>query len=472
MTTTASEIEVGAHVNSLEEMRRFPVGTVVRNEIGDTYNLTWQSSNMMLVPTPGVTGGAMRITDVRYDDWWTLLSSPQPADGTPITSVDQWVTLPVGTRLRLADSDGSDRWVVGMSDSGHRTLAARNTGPINADLCCTTGTRADGGLVVHNPNSEPEPYTYTPMFAEVDVFEHSEAAPAPRIETLDEFKQRLASVTVGQARSSGVSLTPVLQALRSLGVDPQPETVMPGMTIAMGDNHLVPLLPTDSVVVDSTGSVFTKTIGGSLAWAHIGPNQHLSTPMRIVHIPGMEYVEQSGSDDDRHEVHRFKRDVWRIGSQAKADNSWCGDFERAMGVLGITGDEQPLDAWLTSEEVRALPEGTILEWRSDHERLLMVRDNRSTNEARTLRIAGPRYGWTPVGNVVLYQPGSDMNIRPASTTELEQVPVGTIIGHRRGVRTGEQFTKQANGRWTYGNGGDYNSRDFTAQAMYYNRIGN
>lgn len=264
------------------------------------------------------------------------------------------------------------------------------------------------------------------------------------------FRNTLWSVTVSQARLHSVPVPPVLHALGKLGIR-QPEPTV-GSVVGRRDNETLGRLP--------RGSILRSIGGGHRHYYGIDEYreiERLVSPGRSSRDAQILQVVSLGDDStlarglgtslDGVALRRLIEEVRQIGAAAKAAERWCPAYDQTVAFLGVLEDYQ-MPGLLTTAEVAALPEGTIL--RSPFPMIrpcIYRRDDSADNPARTVRVVGRANGhWEQT-----------MQVAAASGANPEVLGMWELANAQPGARiddSGTIWTRGENGQWVYMEGYD------------------
>jgi hypothetical protein len=311
-------------------------------------------------------------------------------------------------------------------------------------------------------------------------------------DTLPIFQQRYRTVTSGAQLRAGVSERALEEAWSRLGLAHDfPLGV--GMAVTNNDNRLIGRLPTDTMValgdpsresVDSFGvwrksanGRFTRILGGTAF-------EDARGRIKVVALPGNppqpDWLTQPWTRESPAQVQAWLKQAWSVGMDIKSEQGWCGEYERAVALAGITraAADAPVVMTTNAEEVAAMPVGTILRAVHGRDSVMVIRHDDSTNPCRTYRICGTVPGaWARSGLAVVGNPASPVRIQVASREELRQVPRGTRISEHGSAMFWERRPSPGNAEqrdwFERGRMGGYAYRpnDFTVSSMQYTRIG-
>lgn len=428
-----------------------PHGTIVRNRTG-RWSMVHAENGLRWLAALSESDRNLDIrngSEVRNDGWLSAHYIPGISleVGTGVTNRSQWALLPAGTTLRQRSGDPEPQWRIDYSGGERKALVSITSGQVlNNDLAHNTGTRTDGFLVVHSypwasllSVTPPEPIQRGEIDPALDLIE----GPSVYEETLEEFKANLRTVCIQQAVVSSVSLAPVREVMRSLDIG-LPSPLRKGMKVGSRDTDMIATLPTGTVIRTPDNAWLHVPHQGATPELLVGP----ATGRWVGHIHDAPGIAESNQErltpEQREEIAIFKDEVWRMGVRAKSANSWCGDFERAMADAGVASSNPPSAETLTAEEMSESPEGTIFFYDGHEGSLLVIRDNRATNEARTRYLGGTiRASWARALKRIA---GSFPKVTPGL---LESMPVGTAVSTSTSARTRTSYHKTTSGRWVH-----------------------
>ncbi len=280
--------------------------------------------------------------------------------------------------------------------------------------------------------------------------------PVRRRETFDEFRQRLCIMARGFQRDHGVNAGPVHRMLREF--DCWFEGVAePGQWVYNNDDLMD--APADRVL----------TIGVRSDWDHYGVFTPNFTPLfgglRTTRFARVDGPYPTPTEEDREQIRALKVRVWEAGARAKAQESWCGAFERMVGsmridhniLLKVTAPVVTSDQLLngtapvthatdmpepgthmSAAEQLASPLGSIYRWGTVGEGSWnwCVRTNVGrSNAAGTRHLLGPNGGHYSMSGSTLVHDGSQpmwLEVRTANHDVarelLDAMPIGTHLG--------------------------------------------
>ena len=457
-------ISVGHRIESLDEMVALPIGTILAYQgqspqyvkvAEDYWNYYYGSDRAQDSYGPASAFSMGGVNHVM-----SLPTRPRnfPGVGETIDTVDQMNALPVGA-------------VVASTSSGRRYSILER-------------------LRYRNMTTQTVSYQSRLMRAIENGNMRVESLPAaftlegegPKPETLERFKQRFVTVTLGAANRSSVSKDPLRRAFRKLGCTEHAPT--PGMVVCINDSDLTSRLPDNTVLVLGDDPLMWRSHGVHV-WSRRNGMQHVlggrsadtHAVLTILSMPGeVEVPEWVTEDKPRSqceaEVLEFKRQAWQIGMEAKRDNQWCGEYEAAMARCEISAETLlPPPRYLTAAEVAAMPVGSVFRFGNTREYAYYRRDDASTNEARTIRLWGTTEGtWARDQMLLIFDPtdGHSMAERAAIQTraQMDAAPVGTTCREGWEENGTHPYTKEADGNWRP-RGGNYAYRtaDFSLNRM-------
>lgn len=266
--------------------------------------------------------------------------------------------------ITLQNAPLNERFAIAPYDFAEQVKALDH--PIKADLGTYLGVLID----VDGLHTRGHVYNLTNLVGahvttHVTVLERFEAEPALSIE---QFRQRFATMARGRAHASGVSLRPVFDTLERLGLSSQEargaHTWHVGDWVHTSDTDLLGTIPTGTILTPASSHQPVR-------WGLYTIDQHgTSTPItpipavqqamaitvgRIVAFPDGHDAPEWGPPADAAAAERairlFKAQAWRAGVAAKVASNWCTDFEDAMWRCGIYADAL----------MNVAPEGTNIE---------------------------------------------------------------------------------------------------------------
>ena len=145
---------------------------------------------------------------------------------------------------------------------------------------------------------------------------------------------------------------------------------------------------------------------------------------------GLFYVSWIEEDYGPPEDHEHDRDavsdrIVELCHQLKSSEQWCSVAEATLREMGLTPDSGLYP--YTPEGVREMPEGSIVRYSANGYSRLFVRDDSMTNPARTRGIGHTFGDWCSAPVTLVKAAEADMRIETGSITELESMPLGTIV---------------------------------------------
>lgn len=465
MTTTADavDIAVGVQITSYAQLEALPVNTVLHYKsaalgVEDRYTKTGDDSW-----SPHSDPHMEWTHDHFALDGTNTVESLPPKPGDVLSTEAELNALPLGTRVRKRGSH--TRWVrtaEGFLSQGG--LHRRAESMLNRRVV-TVVSVPDGG--------EGEVVTVVPDDTSLEV--------QPSRITLGVFKQRFHTSVYGAAQGSGVSTHPLDTAMPLLEV----EEVSPyvGMYVNQHDHRLLANLPNGTLLQVGEDKSVWETYGlygmhhgstlmllGGADWSH--------TLARIVHMPDAgdppEWVTAEATAEDADAIREFQRKAWSLGLEAKEQYDWCSEYERAMQRCGIGPWVEDTVQTVNADEAAALPEGSILRYVDVlMNSVLLRRDDRANNPAKTVRIGGALQGHWAKDRLIVLREGPRGNHRdlPVLLSELPHMPVGTQItdGYTYWERTGAPSDQPARVWFASGNRYGHRSGDF-GDGLTYRRL--
>jgi len=299
-------------------------------------------------------------------------------------------------------------------------------------------------------------------------------------ETLTQYMQRFRTATYGVQQRASVAQRPLDVAMRKLEVPAFDLSI--GMKVFHSDYDLLRSLPEHTVVVQGEPgtpdhAVWTVRQGVGLEYRIAGRGAQHNRMMTVVSGDGLEvkpWVAEEPTDESVAEIAEFKRKAWELGTAAKAENGWCGEYEAAMAIAGITERTVQSLNTVDPEGVAALPVGSIVRLTVGEETVLYRRTDSATNPAKTERLSGTVPGdWSSLPVEVVYNPSSGglMGVPVHSTRELETMIPGVQMGERAGRPTWESVARPDDvtgwGRAGRTDGYINNPRDFSIGTLLF-----
>ena len=287
-----------------------------------------------------------------------------------------------------------------------------------------------------------------------DSYTLIELGTEPFRDTLDQYKQRFRTTVIGGALGGGVSIRPVMEALRTLDVPDYP--LSPGMYVAAYDRDLCATLPPRTVIqigVPDKWQHYGLFHYRDQNWYHLtGHATYFYGVGKVVEMPGVEeqeWVQQEWTEEEEARVEEFRARAWDIGRKAKATQQWCHSYEYTMERVDIT------DAWvnrprpMTREQVNALPAGSHLYWEDLVSKAVFER----VDDAENPNDWNIRQVWSSTGRTIVPREGDTMTTmlatrassegwHPPTVPFIEELPVGTVINI-----DGYNRTKKSDGLW-------------------------
>lgn len=294
-----------------------------------------------------------------------------------------------------------------------------------------------------------------------------EVGPVEHTETLHSFKQRLATMAIGHARTHSIRVDLIMTALNAIGVEVD-NTLRPGMWVNFADTDLVNELPTGTLLVSGSPEHYLhhrlyEYRDGTMHPLIGGRNsEHGSVLTRVVTYPEGTLIGtwEGGAEDETEAIHLLRREVWDKGYQAKSVHQWCAQFEYLVArmfvdhtVLAEAPTEPAADApeperRYSYDEQAAFLEGTVFQY-SDPvtdatDWCWVVRHDLSTYPARTYHLCGPNSGQYGSDMVLLHNPATGpMSIRVVTHDQMDRFPQGSVV-----QSGGETWVADGSGQWT------------------------
>lgn len=297
--------------------------------------------------------------------------------------------------------------------------------------------------------------------------------PTLPVETLLQYKQRLRTLTMGQAHGASVNINAVRTALDALNIN-GPSMFWLGMWASRLDVEMTRHLPDGTVGMtgrldrwDEQG-LWVKT-GGEWMWV-LGARTAAHTALQVISFPEGTNLHQIGepTEEDAAAIAALKREVDVKGREAKVNNGWCAEYEQAVGragidLLSVVPDDVGTPAQggacvfdiMTDERIDGLPPGAVL-MRQDQPTHVYVK---TEQEGRAVAFMATDERWKggyvpPVGDhriergltwVLRFIPTQwSPGARVSSVEALREAPVGAQIDHNT-----RRWIKRAPDNWTY-----------------------
>jgi hypothetical protein len=418
-------MNVGDVLRTAEDFVALPVGSRIRG------NRTWTKQEDGRWHRDGSTmvrENGWRLNHLRVD-----FIPSRFAVGDPLMTMNDFLEVPIGTVI-VATNNRSVRY----------TKIAEDRWDYNG----TTHSTADGSFTYNGYNI---------------IAEMPEGTSRARRATLDSVKWNFRTIAMSAAISNGIPQDPVKRVLSALNADLTDFPLGKGVPVLSNE---APSLPNGSLVF--TGSPRRWNNFGMFAikdgaFTHVlGPRTYMDSTVTVAQIAGEEVVADwftgEGTDEDETAIKLFKARAWRLGEKAKAENRWCGEYERAMERAGITADsligvDLPPAAGdqVTPEGAAALPEGSILVWQHTHGLALFVRSARN-NAAGTTRLAGYSDNGRNLGHYqdsmfIGWIEGEGTDIRMPRHVTMPQIDRIAPIGTRVKIAN-DTYVKARDEQWT------------------------
>lgn len=437
---------VGSVIGSREQLDSLPVGTVINQALtGGAFARAETKSEGNRWRREGNANGRdsqtfafLRPEQPDYEPpyTYTVESLPQ-AEVTEERAYtrEELSSLPVGTVVRSNNGRTWQRESYGMRMLTQRTDGQSQTWDVGLLWSDQAGPETNGGeytIVNGAPAAEPE--VSSVLNEPIEGVEIT----LP-METLVQYQQRFRTEIEGGAQADSINSDRVEAALTKVGV---PDTsISAGMVVNQRDHALLENLPEGTTV--TFGADFSDpakfrsyqvadrygTLRGIL-----GDLNHSRMTGVVDHIPRRErqaWVDQVPMLQELHEVAAFQARVWELGDRVKQDMDLCRQYERAMAACGISQavvDIPREHRHMSAGQVSALPAGSVLRYSTKWGTVLLIRDDRATNPARTIRLAGGIPGdWVMYGMTLVHHPDNEVKIMLESLAEMEELPEGTKI---------------------------------------------
>lgn len=356
----------------------------------------------------------------------------------PIHNYEDFENLPVGTQVTpVATYDGRRPWIKqagGLWRQDNMTRAA--------DQLFALGS--------HQVSTYPAGYRPSPALGL----------------TLHQHKFQFRDWAFAAQELNGVSFEAVNGVMHELGCEA--EAFPPGPGLVIESVYDRSLLPHDTIV--RVGEPTNERFGIFL----FDSNRHFWRPLLgsmraldrqfksvIESIPGMdtppEWITAKATGADADAILQFKRRAWVVSDKVRRNQNWCGTFNTAVKRMGLSeavlrvtsAGAVTLGQFVTTEQARMLPMGSVLRWRHRTTPETCVvwyrRVERSSNAAGTGRIFGYRNDGQSLGHYsssssmeVMYLPsdpigslGLDVDIEHA----LPHLPPGTRLAYEGTTET-------------------------------------
>jgi hypothetical protein len=429
---TTMGVETGDVVTE-EVARALPYGSLVKDGARDTYRKIGDMSFEIVDYSDDqqtLDFGALDHPVVAH-----LASEEPPHVGDTIHRLGDLLACPDETEFINHRATVNNRAITFHSRHGmlHNSNGGRHE---------LTSTRMDHFLMVQRIGPV---HTVNEEVSETEVIEAVEEEPEwsvmQPVVTLVEFKQMLRTIALGNATSNSIPIEPVERALTK--IECGPSTPMAGMWLHRHDPEMPNQLPQGTTLLlgrrTDKAAAFRLDGWENGDWTLLTGQSTMHygvDPGRIIKMPGVGRIDWPSAitEEQVREVVEFRQQVWDVGYAAKLDNSWCGVFERTMRVVGA-GENMP--AILGIDEVRALPEGTLLRVACARDGGLVVRDDRADNPSATRGLSGSgHWGW-------LFERHND-HILLRDVAEVMDLPVGSRL---RDYSGSYHFTKQEDDTW-------------------------
>lgn len=296
-----------------------------------------------------------------------------------------------------------------------------------------------------------------------------------RRESVEEFKQRLRTVTMGHAYNSGVSRDPLRTAFEALDMPWNADYIL-GMWVNALDESLKSEMPEDTMFEVGFRSEFDKY--GLFRWTgsrflHLmgGLRDPGYMTLSVVAFPdGTEFGHFPEPGEDAEDlIMELKRRAWRLGVQVKADNSYCGTFEQAMGRMGISAERVAVQPTMLGDDALRVPSVESMDSMPQETIICMNRDgtgNRWHKAGDRWQFGGggtsPSHAFVPhtatwyyihipggvpegFGTEEVAEPPAFAPHPAMSTAELDAMPIGTELATSETARV--EYRKHEDGRW-------------------------
>jgi hypothetical protein len=158
-------------------------------------------------------------------------------------------------------------------------------------------------------------------------------------QTLHHFRQRLRTVAIGRARANGVDISPVHRILDGCGVPVYTPSI--GMWVDINDNELMASLPDGTIIQAGTPDIwglYNLHVKHRSEWRWLTGGHTYTEGGTIIELPDggtEEWYSAEWVEADDQLIEDLKREVLRIGAEAKRSASWCGQYELALERLCI-----------------------------------------------------------------------------------------------------------------------------------------
>lgn len=160
------------------------------------------------------------------------------------------------------------------------------------------------------------------------------------VETVQQYGQRLRTLTLGQAWGAGITRDPIYRIFEKEGIAALTVPIL-GMWVHMQDRDLYSIIPEGAVAVsgDHTSPRYGVWVWRNSQWNPMlgGRRNSPNAAFQILWVPeGTALGEwEAARQDEAERVTELKARLFTVGLEAKASNSWCGEYEAAMGRAGI-----------------------------------------------------------------------------------------------------------------------------------------
>lgn len=217
----------------------------------------------------------------------------------------------------------------------------------------------------------------------------------------NQWRWQLRDAALSAAERNSVSIDPVLQMCREF--DAPAPLLTPGQVVSNG--HDLQQLPVGSIYYighpDRSKLLTVWQVGEMGRHARVlgSGERRAGQPVTVHSLPDFESPEPEPPADDKTWADIALR-AWRVGRVFKKRQAWCSVFESTLASLGINdktvvtaagvGTQHGPGDTITWDQVRTLPEGSLLwwRWRNKTAAAVYVRDDRVRNRAGTRRAWG------------------------------------------------------------------------------------
>jgi hypothetical protein len=433
--------QVGEVVGSRERLASLPIGSVVRYR-NAAHGWTKASADEWTQP-----GGGLRHNDAtvwRFTQT-TIIGLPDvPSVGQVVGSHERLAALPVGSVVRV-DRPGRYPWTLGVDnlwrlENGSTRASDSNRWPLENLVLLRVGQPSQ---------TANRPATLPDDVEQVVPIGHRDRG-------VEQFKRLVAGVVLGAGTVHGVNRDPIERCLVALGIPTDHvghvvENINVGSVIESQFRHNIPAgavvrrlcstqgpLESDVDGVGARGTSWTTLIQAP-------PSQRRGNPVayEVLTMPeGHDSPEpEVVTHESLAEVEALRRNLRRVGDDARGGAGWCGVYTMVVDSLGATSAEQHAGI-MDPEQVSAEPQGSVFITLTA-EPVIVVRDDRSTNPCRTVRVIGEVGHWAPRLRKVAERMPSRTNPLTVESSVLRSMPEGSVVRY-----SGRNYTRDAAGQWS------------------------